>query len=1110
MPPIRHDATSITETLRTSPIVLQSAQALMRDAAVSIKTLRGSAKAAYVSALCSMGDLPFIVIVPTDDDVEAYVHDISILVASHRVAGMRGAQKHSALASGGAVHHEQVEALRRIRHDASEPYIVVISAAALALAMPSEGALTESELALERATERNYDELITSLALAGFERTDFVSKPGELAVRGGILDVFPSGWDNPLRIEFFGNTIESIREFEPLSQRSIREHSRVTFLAHVFHDDDPTLSSTIIDHLPRESVMVLDEPEAIESELHVREISSDVLNHSAYVIRLNPLGTVSHEVSTHVQPPSNGSLEHLLQTASKYQRKSYSVLVGGEGQQNTKRLRELCEAFADQVELDAEDAGLALHRVVNGLTWMSVSLTSGFIWDEISLAVLTEHQVFGRQRAQRRSSRQDSGMSIRDIQQLHRGDLVVHADKGIGRFEGLETIVINGSQVECVKLGFDGGDHLFVHLNYVHKLSKYASEEGSVPKLSKLGSAEWERKKARAKKRIKDIARDLIKLYAQRKSQPGYAYPTDTVWQKEFEASFQYEDTVDQARATSEVKHDMELPTPMDRLVCGDVGFGKTEIAVRAAFKAAQSGRQVAVLVPTTILAEQHGVTFRDRLHRYPVRIDVLSRFRSKTEQKDIIDRIHSGGADIVIGTHRLLSKDVSFKNLGLLIIDEEHRFGVAAKEKLRQLRVTIDTLTLTATPIPRTLNFSLMGARDLSVIETPPRNRLPVRTEISQWDDTVLREALLRELERGGQVFVVTDRITDMDKLVMKIKMLVPTLRVTMAHGQMETDALEDVMEGFLERKYDVLVATKIIESGLDIPNANTMIIEHADNFGLAELYQLRGRVGRSNIQAYCYLLIPPPHTLSRMALRRLQALEEYTDLGSGFQLAMRDLEIRGAGNLLGGEQSGFILDMGFELYQKILDEAVEELKHDEFAELFAGSKELQRDFSNEDIAVELDTDALLPRSYIPADTERFDVYKRLYNAHDIIEVDRVYDELRDRFGLLPPEAEELLFAVKLRILALPSGIVRLNVRGNRLVMELPPDTQTAWYSHVFKRILQALTTMPNAKFVQQGKRLIIDVVLGNRDEAQSIVAHISSVATARDIEHGSEEQSW
>ena len=1107
MAPLRTDVSAITEILRTSPIVLQSAQALMRDTSISIKTLRGSAKAAFVSALCSLGDLPFVIIVSSDDEVDAYVHDVGLLLAAHRVVGIHGATKHSALASGGIVHHEQVDALTRLRSDSTEPYVVIISVAALGLAMPSTGMLEGAQWTIERSSERNYDTLITDLALAGFERTDFVSKPGELAIRGGIVDVFPSGWDNPLRIEFFGNTIESIREFEPLSQRSIREHASVTFLAHVFHDDDPSLTSTILDHLPSETVMVLDEPEAIEAEAHTRDLTLDVATRAAYTIRINPLGAVTHEVQTLVQPPSNGSLEHLLQTASRVQRKSYRVFIGGEGQQNSRRLRELCDAFADQVELEAEDDGIALHRVIAGITWLPVSLTSGFLWENLALAAFTEHQVFGRQRSQRRTSRQDSGMSLRDIQQLHRGDLVVHADKGIGRFDGLETIVINGAQVECVKLTFDGGDNLFVHLNYVHKLSKYASEEGSVPKLSKLGSAEWERKKARAKKRIKDIARDLIKLYAQRKSQAGYAYPVDTVWQKEFEASFQYEDTVDQARATAEVKHDMELPTPMDRLVCGDVGFGKTEIAVRAAFKAAQSGRQVAVLVPTTILAEQHGVTFRDRLHRYPVRIDVLSRFRSKVEQKDILERVHTGGADIVIGTHRLLSKDVAFKNLGLLIIDEEHRFGVAAKEKLRQLRATIDTLTLTATPIPRTLNFSLMGARDLSVIETPPRNRLPIRTEILQWEDAVLREALLRELERGGQVFVVTDRITDMDKLMMKIKMLVPTLRVTMAHGQMESDALEDVMEAFLERKFDVLIATKIIESGLDIPNANTMIIENADNFGLAELYQLRGRVGRSNIQAYCYLLIPPPHTLSRMALRRLQALEEYTDLGSGFQLAMRDLEIRGAGNLLGGEQSGFILDMGFELYQKILDEAVEELKHDEFSELFAGSKELVRDFSNEDIAVELDADALLPRSYIPADTERFDVYKRLYNAHDIIEVDRVYDELRDRFGPLPHEAEELLFAVKLRILALPSGIVRVNVRRERLVMELPPDGNAAWYAHVFKRLLHALTTMPNAKFVQQGKRLIIDVALGNRDEALSVVAHLTKVATTRDEERDVEE---
>jgi len=509
-----------------------------------------------------------------------------------------------------------------------------------------------------------------------------------------------------------------------------------------------------------------------------------------------------------------------------------------------------------------------------------------------------------------------------------------------------------------------------------------------------------------------------------------------------------------------------------------------------------QSGRQVAILVPTTILAEQHGVTFRDRLHRYPVVVDVLSRFRSRQEQKEILERIATGRADIVIGTHRLLSKDVVFENLGLLIIDEEHRFGVSAKEKLRQLRTTVDTLTLTATPIPRTLNFSLMGARDLSVIETPPRNRLPIKTEILQWSDDVLREALLNELERGGQAFIVTDRIKDMDKLMMKIKMLVPALRVVMAHGQMETENLEDVMEGFLERKFDVLIATKIIESGLDIPNANTMIIENADNFGLAELYQLRGRVGRSNTQAYCFLLIPSPHTLSRTALRRLQALEEYTDLGSGFQLAMRDLEIRGAGNLLGGEQSGFIMDMGFELYQKILDEAVTELRHEEFSDLFSGTKELSHDFTNEDIAVELDADALLPKSYIPGDTDRYDVYKRLYNAHEQHEVDAVFNELRDRFGSLPLQAEELLFAVRLRIAALPSGFLRVNVREGRLLAELPAETHVRWYEQVFKQILPLINSIPNTHFVQQGKRLLIEVQLGRREDAVPVLERFSAAA--------------
>lgn len=1088
--------------------MLDCARRLTDVHAASVKTLTGSARSVMVASLWSMGSVPVVVVVADDADVDQYVHDLSVLVGADVVIGVHGAQRQSALAAGGMVHHEQMDALGSLQE--AGRFMVVCSVSALGLKAPAAGDVRASTLTVKRGQHLPYEETVTSLLMAGFERADYVSKPGEIALRGGIVDVFPSGWESPLRIEFWGDSVESIREFEPLSQRSIREHAEVTFLARMYHQDDESLQASILDHLPAESLLVVDSPESVDAELHNRglEHQRSALTAWSTILKINPLGDVDVSTQCQAQPSMGASVEQLLRSSESCQARGVIPYVCADGEQNVRRLRDLCESIVDQVEADDPASGDLLVGALNGITWISASLSSGFVWDDMGIACLTEHQVFGRQRAQRRARRSETGFSVRELQQMQIGDILVHEDKGLGKYLGLQTIVINGSSQECVKLEFSGGDHLYVHLNYVHKLSKYASEEGAVPKLSKLGSIEWERKKARAKKRIKDIARDLIKLYAARKAQPGFAYPVDSIWQNEFEASFQYEDTPDQARATAEVKFDMESPTPMDRLVCGDVGFGKTEVAVRAAFKAAQSGKQVAVLVPTTILAEQHGVTFRDRLRRYPVRIDVLSRFRSRQQQKEILQRIAEGSADIVVGTHRLLSKDVVFKDLGLLIIDEEHRFGVAAKEKLRQLRTTVDTLTLTATPIPRTLNFSLMGARDLSVIETPPRNRLPVRTEIVEWDDELLREALLRELERGGQCFVVTDRIKDIEKLSMKIKMLVPALRVAVAHGQMEADVLEDVMDGFLERKFDVLIATKIIESGLDIPNANTMIVEHSDNFGLAELYQLRGRVGRSNTQAYCYLLIPPPHTLSRMALRRLQALEEYTDLGSGFKLAMRDLEIRGAGNLLGGEQSGFILEMGFELYQKILEEAVLELRHEEFEELFPNDSQRRRSFANQDVAVELDTDALIPHAFIPADTDRYEIYRRLYNSTEQRQVDVVYDELRDRFGTLPSEVEELLFAVRLRIASIPTGFVRVAVRGERMIIELPPEENSAWYEEVFQNIVASLGGMSNCRLVQHGKRLVIEVILPDRQEALFVIERFAALVRVPPVNDHREDE--
>jgi transcription-repair coupling factor (superfamily II helicase) len=578
-------------------------------------------------------------------------------------------------------------------------------------------------------------------------------------------------------------------------------------------------------------------------------------------------------------------------------------------------------------------------------------------------------------------------------------------------------------------------------LNYVNRVQKYSSKEGHLPRLNRLGSAEWQKLKARAKGRIKDIARDLIRLYSERKNAAGFAFQSDTAWQKELEASFVFEDTFDQAKATIDVKTDMESPFPMDRLICGDVGFGKTEVAVRAAFKSVMDGKQVAVLVPTTILAIQHFNTFSDRLSRYSVRVEVISRLKSRAVQAEILSRLSDGAIDVLIGTHRLLSKDVRFKDLGLLIVDEEHRFGVAAKEKLRQKKATVDTLTLTATPIPRTLHFSLMGARDLSVINTPPRNRLPIITEITEFNEELLREAILREIHRGGQVYVVHDRIQDIAGFTGRLSAMVPAARIAFAHGQMPPKELEEVMLAFLERKLDILVCTKIIESGLDIPNVNTIVINRADRFGMAELYQLRGRVGRSNIQAFAYLVTPPLSSLPRESLRRLSAMKEFTELGAGFNLAMRDLEIRGAGNLLGSEQSGYIADMGFETYTRILEEAVAELKEEEFRGLFETSKRP----SPEDTQIEVDVDALIPASYIDSSNTRLEVYRRLYGVTTREQVAEIGEELKDRFGALPQEAQNLLDVLLLRLTAAGLGCRRVVVQPAYLEIEVSPD-QSSW----------------------------------------------------------------
>ncbi|MBL7997501.1 MAG: transcription-repair coupling factor [Candidatus Kapabacteria bacterium] len=1074
--------------------ILDSASGGLRQT-VNCKTLHGSLKAVVCADLIEQGITVaphHTLIITGKEHLDQWHHDMSVLCGDESVAVCMTAEKkrRSVIENNADEIRSLVESVALMENNPNA--IVIATPESFTLNIPNKRIIHERLMTLKRNQHAGFEDLQHTLLLNGFERQDYVSKAGEIAVRGGLIDVFPIGWSTPLRIEFWGDAIESIREFDSLSQRSIREHAEVQFLAVYFHEQGDDFSSSLLEYLTESTLLVIDAPDSRSGEFETlgRNDIDDTLR-DMISFRINQIGEATLHVRSEPQPHFESSVEKFYHALGSALDKQTTCIVSAEGNIHTKRIKELVENAGERLEEDNVDH---YHIETRRISWESSTLHEGFVLPDLRLAVFTEHQIFNRRRFRdaRKGASTQSGITLRELQQLRKGDLIVHVDKGIGQFDGLETITIGGAKQESVRLIFQGGDVLYVHLNYITKLQRYSAQDGTPPKLSKLGSSEWERKKQRTKKKLKDIARDLITLYAERKKLRGYPFPGDSVWQKEFEASFMYEDTPDQARATGEVKNDMESLMPMDRLLCGDVGFGKTEVAIRAAFKAAQSGKQVAVLVPTTILAHQHYMTFSERLKRYPVKVDVISRFRTTDEQKVISERVGSGEIDILIGTHRMLSKDIRFKDIGLLVIDEEQRFGVGAKEKLRAMRTNVDTLTLTATPIPRTLNFSLMGARDLSIMETAPRNRLPVETSIIEWSDSLLRDALTEEMERGGQIYFVNDTIQDLDALAMRLVEIVPGLKFGIAHGQMESTKLETVMERFLERKFDVLLTTKIVESGLDIPNVNTIFINRADRFGLAELYQLRGRVGRSNTQAYCYLIVPPVRTLNKTSLRRLQAIEEHTDLGSGFKLAMRDLEIRGAGNLLGAEQSGFIAELGFETYQRILDEAVQELRTEEFSELFG--EEMTIDFSNNDMTVETEGDSLLPETYIRKDTERFEFYKRLYKAATAKQINDIGSELRDRYGALPEQAENLLYVVRIRQTVLACGFERVTVRGGLIEIEIPASAREEYYERVFPHIAAAIAELPGSQFKQQGKKTLVLIPCTSQEDALAKLQRVAS----------------
>lgn len=908
-----------------------------------------------------------------------------------------------------------------------------------------------------------------------FEKTDFVYEPGQFAIRGGIIDVFSFAHDLPYRIELFGDEVESIRSFDPGSQLSVTSLDKVSLMPNVqtrlileerqsffefipanariwIKDFELTLnvlqkcfdkasqsSDTILYNSGGAKVVLQPEQLFETSESFEEKIKRFTLIECGSRFSFTPSNT--YEFKSSAQPSFNKNFELLANNLQEQQDKGLSNFVASDQGKQLDRLRGIFEEVNPDLVFQPLEFALRL----------------GFVDHNTKIVCYTDHQIFERfhrYRAKEKFSK-TKALTFRELQALTPGDFVTHIDYGICKFAGLEKKSVDGKEQEAIRLVFRDDDLMYINIHSLHKISKYSGKDGAAPSMSKLGSAEWDSKKAKVKKKVKDIAKELIELYAKRKSAPGFAYAPDGFMQAELESSFIYEDTPDQASATEAVKKDMQLPHPMDRLVCGDVGFGKTEVAVRAAFKAASEGKQVAVLVPTTILAMQHYRTFAERLSDFPVKIEYVSRFKTEKEIKEILSQVKEGTVNIIIGTHRVVSKDVVFKDLGLLIIDEEQKFGVKVKDRLKELKVNVDVLTLTATPIPRTLHFSLMGARDLSIIATPPPNRQPVTTEIFSFNEESIRDSVSYELKRGGQVFFVHNRVSDIEQIANTIFKLVPDSRIGIAHGQMEGDRLEKAMLKFIEGEYDVLVSTNIIESGLDIPNANTIMINNAHMFGLSDLHQMRGRVGRSNKKAFCYLLTPPSSGLSSDSRKRLAALEEFSELGDGFKVAMRDLDIRGAGNLLGAEQTGFITDLGFDTYHKILDDAIQELKETDFKDLF--SEELAQRVKHlvQDCVIETDLEILIPETYINNSSERLQLYSSLDNVKDEIALQRFSSSLIDRFGTLPPSVEQLINSVRLRWMGEELGLEKISLKNDNLRAYFVSGKDEYFKSDVFGKIL-------------------------------------------------------
>ena len=1087
-------------------------------AALHINGLNGSAKAFVIAAVFRQSEKTQCVVMPDKESAAYLYNDLENILEEQDVklfkknilffpSSYRHPKNFSKIDNTSVL--LRTEVLNKLQKGRKK-LVVVTYPDALMEKVASQGFFEKNTLRIKTGDKLSIDFLREIMVEYRFEYVDFVSEPGQYAVRGGIIDVYSFSNENPYRIELMGDEVDSIRTFDPSTQLSLEkiEHIKV-----VPDSNDSVLVRKKVDFpeyikgsaafwfedagfafgqlemlypLASEHCRATKDADGIGPD--AMEIFSDADSLKKLIPSFPRIEFGKHhffetrqtiEFTTYPQPSFNKNFELLINQLSENTKNNISNFIFSDSKSQSERISAIIEDIRKSRKQDVDFS----VEIIN------TSIHEGFTDTERKICCFTDHQIFDRYHRFRLKDNYSAreAVTLKEIYNLSPGDYITHIDHGVGRYAGLEKIEVNGKQQEAIKLVYDNQDLLYVSIHSLHRISKFVGKDGTPPTLNRLGSNAWNKLKAKTKDRVKDIAKDLIKLYAQRRASSGHAYPPDNFMQHELEASFIYQDTPDQVKSTTDVKKDMEADFPMDRLICGDVGFGKTEVAVRAAFKAVCDSKQVAVLVPTTILALQHFKTFSDRLAEFPCKVEYINRFRSAKKQKEILKDLEEGRLDILIGTHRLISKDVKYKNLGLLVIDEEQKFGVATKEKLRQLKVNVDTLTLTATPIPRTLQFSLMGARDLSIISTPPPNRYPIHTELHVFNEVSIRDAIMYEVSRGGQVFFVHNRIHNINDIAELIQRLCPGIRITTGHGQMDGSVLEQTMLDFIDGQFDVLVSTTIIESGLDIPNVNTIIINEAQNYGLSDLHQLRGRVGRTNKKAFCYLLAPPLSVLTDDARKRLKTIEEFSELGSGFNIAMRDLDIRGAGNILGAEQSGFISEIGFEMYQKILDEALFELKQKDFKELYSEEQISKQEFVK-DCQIETDLEVLIPDTYVSIVSERLALYKELDSIADEENLLMFQNRLIDRFGPVPVQIQELMNTVRLRWLAAQSGIERIVMKNGEMKAYFISNPESDYYqSEVFTHIINFVKEHPRfCKLREANNKLIL------------VISNVSSVAEA------------